>query len=715
MTTASVLIVDDNEQNLDLLSDYINRNGNGYTVSTVNNGRQALELIETQSYDLVLLDLMMPEVSGYDVLKAVRQHHTLLELPIIVVTVDRERESVVAAIKLGANDYVNKPFNFDILNARIQTQIELKQKDQAYKTIKENLEQLVEQKTEQLNQSNEELDRDRRHFDHLLSAGPTITYATNNTVDHTCNYVSKNLREIMGYKPEKVINNPDFWYTHIHPEDKKAVIDKVKKNLKQGGGTVEYRFLHFNGEYMRISDTHRAVMENNMPVEIIGSWTDVTKHHMLKKEIAYKGTHDELTGLINRKAFENELEQIINSDEINTVQYVVCYMDIDQFKVINDRCGHVAGDELLKQLSKILKDNLSRRDILAYMGGDEFCILLQHCTLNQANRILELLQQLIHEFRFFWQEKKHTVTFSMGLVPVDKYFESASNILSIADTACHSAKEAGRDRITIYTATDKSLGKKREEMSWVERINTALEEDRFILYYQPIVAIKNGSLDKHYELLIRMKDEKENIIPPGTFLPAAENYNLSSKIDRWVVQTTLSWLEAYADTLEQGLSWGINLSGQSLGDETLLRFIIEEFHHKQIRPDTVYFEVTETAAIANLDNAIHFINSMQKKGCRFALDDFGSGLSSFAYLKNLPVDLLKIDGVFVKEIAINNIDYAMVKAINDVAQAMGKKTIAEFVENNEIIEKLKTIGVDYAQGYGIDKPKPLADFYSEQG
>lgn len=394
----------------------------------------------------------------------------------------------------------------------------------------------------------------------------------------------------------------------------------------------------------------------------------------------------------------------------DTGQHIVCYLDLDQFKVINDTQGRTAGDEILRQLSEIFKDTLSHRDVLAYLGGDEFGILLQHCALNQANRALSILQDAIREFRLVWNGNNLAITASIGVVPVDKNTGGTSSILSIAEAACNAAKQDGRDRIYNYTVTDESFGNRQQEMLWVERINRALEEDRFYLYYQPIVALKEALHDTHYELLIRMKDDNGDLVPPGAFLPAAERYNLSSKIDRWVIQTFLSWFEAYSELLEQNNSWGINLSGHSLSDENLLQFVIEELNHKQIPANKIYFEITETAAIGNLNNATQFIDTLKKHGCRFALDDFGSGLSSFSYLRNLHVDFLKIDGMFVKEMVNNSTDFAMVKAINDVGQVMGKKTIAEFVENNEIVQKLKEIGVDYAQGYGICKPKPLTEY-----
>lgn len=713
-TEASLLIVDDNEINLNLLYRYLVRK-NGYTVTTAENGRQALELVESQPFDLVLLDLLMPDLSGYDVLKILRQNFSITELPIIMLTAKQESEALVDSLQLGANDYVVKPIDFNILNARIDTQIALKRKEEDYRVIKENLEQLVRERTEKLDNINKTLEKDRQHFEYLLSSSPAITYATSVDAKHNCNFVSQNLHKYLGYSPEQMISDPEFWITHIHPEDKPNALVTLEHNLKHGGGEIDYRFLHSDGAYRWIHDQHLVIQENDIPVGIVGSLTDITEQQNLREEIEHKTRYDDLTGLINRKEFESRLRYILGQDNAKTGQHVVCYLDLDQFKVINESYGHAAGDELLRQLSSVLQKSLSRRDILAYLGGDDFGILLQHCTLNQAHRILEIIQDAIHEYRFSWEGKSLAIAASIGVVPFNRHTGDSTNILSLANSACFAAKEAGRNRIHVYTEADDSLGKRHSEMLWVERINRALEEDRFYLYHQPIVALKDEIQDAHYELLIRMKDDAGDLIPPGAFLPAAERYNLSSKIDRWVIQIILTWLEAYPEYLERDCNWGINLSGQSLTDSDLLQFIIEEFNRKQIPPQKIYFEITETAAIANLENATRFINALRNHGCRFALDDFGSGLSSFSYLKNLPVDFLKIDGVFVKEIAVNDIDYAMVKAINDIGHSMGKKTIAEFAENDEIIGKLKEIGVDYAQGYGICRPKPLTEFAIDTG
>ena len=706
---ASLLIVDDNEVNISLISRYIKKH-EGYTLTTAGGGDQALELIQKQSFDVVLLDLKMPGVSGRDVLETVRQSYSLSQLPIIMLSAEEDSSAAVDTLQLGANDYVVKPIDFKTLKARIDTQISLKRNEQAYLEIKENLEQLVSQRTDALNDLNETLNKERQRFEYLLTSSPAITYATSIDPKHRFTFVSNNITEVLGYLPEEMVNNPEFWFDHIRSEDKEKIIRQALRNLGDGGGVIEYLFLHKDGSYRWVRDMHRVVYVGERPVEIVGSWIDITEQQQLKDEINYKQSHDELTGLINRNEFERRLQYILEGSMSDTGQHVVCYLGLDQFKVINDSYGRTAGDEILRQLSGIFKDRLSHRDILAYLGGDEFGILLQHCTLNQANRVLSILQDAVREFRLIWNGNNLAITASIGVVPIDKNTGDAASILSIADSACFAAKEAGRDRIHNYTVTDESFGKRREEMLWVERINRALEEDRFYLYYQPIVALNEALHDSHYELLIRMKDDKGDLVLPDFFLPAAEKYNLSSKIDHWVIQTFLSWLEAYSELLEQEINWGINLSGHSLSDENLLQFVIEELNHKQIPASKIYFEITETAAIGNLNNATHFIDTLKDHGCQFALDDFGSGLSSFSYLKNLHVDFLKIDGVFVKDIANNTTDFAIVKAINDVAQTMGKKTIAEFVENNEIIEKLKSIGVDYAQGYGISKPMPLSEW-----
>jgi diguanylate cyclase (GGDEF)-like protein len=386
----------------------------------------------------------------------------------------------------------------------------------------------------------------------------------------------------------------------------------------------------------------------------------------------------------------------------------VCYLDLDQFKIINDTCGHVAGDELLKRLGRVLAQQVRRQDTLARLGGDEFGVLLEHCSMHVAERVANALRRTIEDFRFAWEKQVFGIGVSIGVVPIQGLGQSVSSILSAADAACYAAKDRGRNRIHIYHEGDVELARRHGEMRWVNRIQTALEENRFELARQPIVSLSTtAGADTHYELLLRMRDEDGNIVLPEAFLPAAERYNLSVKLDRWVVREAFRLLTRDPDHLEQLFLCSINLSGVSLADEDFLIFVTTELASTGLPPGKVCFEITETAAIANLPGAMRFIEVLRRIGCRFALDDFGSGLSSFAYLKSLPVDFLKIDGVFVKDIAEDPIDRELVRSINEIGHVMGKRTIAEFVESQEILTALNEIGVDYAQGFELGKPELL--------
>lgn len=475
----------------------------------------------------------------------------------------------------------------------------------------------------------------------------------------------------------------------------------------------QFRIIRPDGELRTLHGCSKLHLDADGKVRrSTGTIIDITEASRMTARLSYQETHDPLTGLVNRKIFEKLVEDSMALRRIiaDEFEHVICYLCIDQLKLINDTYGQVAGDELLVQLSQNLRQQLRKQDTLARLAGNRFGILMEHCNLSEAQRVLDEIRKSMDEFEFVWMEKHFNTTVSLGVVPVRNDASNLIEILARADLACDAAKEHGGNGIHIHTEDDGAVVLRHEQMRWVERINQALRDDRLQLYYQPIVSINDKFQEQHYELLIRMTDSDGTIIMPGDFLPAAERYNLSSKLDRWVITTALNWLEQHSSILDENHCWGINLSGQSLTDEYLLEFVIGALAQRQISPRKIYFEITETAAIANFKNAIRFITAMQEHGVRFALDDFGSGLSSFAYLKNMPVDFLKIDGMFVREIAHSDTDYAMVKAINDVGKSMNKLTIAEFVEDAAIISRLREIGVDFAQGYGICKPKPLAEY-----
>jgi diguanylate cyclase (GGDEF)-like protein/PAS domain S-box-containing protein len=445
---------------------------------------------------------------------------------------------------------------------------------------------------------------------------------------------------------------------------------------------------------------------------------DVTVARCLERQLSWQASHDALTGLVNRREFEKCLEQVVISAKTSDQQHALCYLDLDQFKLVNDTCGHIAGDELLRQVTTLFQSQVRASDTLARLGGDEFGLLLNHCSLDSAVRVANKLLEQLQTFRYVWQDKTFNIGVSIGVVAIEANTQSVTSLLSAADAACYAAKNKGRNRVHVYQADDRDLAIQQGEMQWVARLAQALEDNRFRLYYQPIVQCNQTSSEGvHYEILLRLVDEKGNLVLPMAFIPAAERYNLMHTIDRWVIRTLFASLgEHYRENRNpcQLLGGGcdcwyaINLSGASINDEQFIDFVREQLALHQIPPQVICFEITETVAITNLRQAAQFMRSLKQVGCRFALDDFGSGMSSFAYLKNLPVDYLKIDGGFVKHIVDEPTDLAMVEAINNIGHVMGLQTIAEFVENDAILQKITAIRVDYAQGYGISKPRPLA-------
>jgi len=442
---------------------------------------------------------------------------------------------------------------------------------------------------------------------------------------------------------------------------------------------------------------------------------DVTESRELNRRLSYAASHDILTELVNRTEFENRLARSLKSAKAMETSYAVLYIDLDQFKIVNDACGHSAGDQLLKQIGALLKSKIRWRDTLARLGGDEFGVLLESCSMDEAMRTAESLREVINEFRFTWDDRTFRLGASIGVVPITTATDDVAALLTAADSACAAAKEGGRNRVYSYQENDIDLMKRRKEMQWAARISNALEENRFELFRQTIKPLQSGlETGAHYELLLRMRDESGNLVAPDLFIVAAERYGLTPSIDRWVIAHALRWLVSEADERQRLALCSINLSGQSLTDEKFLPFVIDQFQRSGIDGRLICFEITETAAIASYSQANRFIHALKEIGCRFALDDFGTGLSSFGYLKHFPVDFLKIDGSFVKEILHDPIDREMVRSINEIGHLTGKQTIAEFAENAEIITMLRGLGVDYAQGYGVSKPRQLRDGLVDQ-
>ncbi|MEM9304232.1 MAG: EAL domain-containing protein [Pseudomonadota bacterium] len=432
-------------------------------------------------------------------------------------------------------------------------------------------------------------------------------------------------------------------------------------------------------------------------------------------QLSYRANHDNLTRLPNRNAFEDHLKRVLAETQRSGKPAAVCYFDLDNFKVVNDTCGHTAGDELLKQISHVLRSNLQSGDHISRLGGDEFGIVFGDCDIEDARDRASRLRALIEEFRFVWRRHIFSFTASCGVAMIGRDTESFTRILADADAACFDAKDVGGNRVVVASANGEEPSRHSAAMQWAVKINDALESDRFELYCMEIAPLKTQHTDRvRFEVLIRMREEDGRILGPGTFIPAAERFKLMPKLDRWVVRSTIRRLARNADVIHRMDSCSINLSGASLGDASFLEWLRGELTASAVPPVKLCFEITETAAVGDLGHAMEFIDEVRTLGCRFALDDFGSGLSSFGYLRSLQVDYLKIDGTFVRDIVENPVDRAMVRSINEVGQVMGKQTIAEYVETPAISETLREIGVNFAQGHAVGLAMPMERFLNER-
>jgi diguanylate cyclase (GGDEF)-like protein/PAS domain S-box-containing protein len=532
------------------------------------------------------------------------------------------------------------------------------------------------------------------------------------TTDANCNveYINPVAEELTGWKVDDASGRAiDDIFRGFHEETCEPLENPLSVSIRRDRSIKSVRptlLIRRDGNELYIESTASPI--RNGKGEVTGGvlvFHDVSESRELNRRLSYHTSHDILTGLVNRREFENRLERALKSARARETSYALCYLDLDQFKIVNDSCGHSAGDALLGQLGALLKSKIRWRDTLARLGGDEFGVLLESCSLDEAMQTAESLRAAIGEFKFLWDDRSFRLGVSIGVVPITADNEDVASLMSAADSACAAAKEAGRNRIHSFLENDIDLMRRRREMQWAARINNALDEDRFELFRQTIQPLQTAADGAHYEILLRMRDETGGIVAPGLFIEAAERYGITPSIDRWVIRNAFRWLVSEADERERLQLCSINLSGQSLGDEKFLPFVIDQFQMSGLDATKICFEITETAAIASYSQANRFINALKELGCKFALDDFGTGLSSFGYLKHFPVDFLKIDGSFVKEILHDPIDREMVRSINEIGHLTGKQTIAEFAENEEIITMLRGMGIDYAQGYGVAEPK----------
>ncbi|MDO8414382.1 MAG: EAL domain-containing protein, partial [Gallionellaceae bacterium] len=595
------------------------------------------------------------------------------------------------------------------------------------------LEDLVAKRTDELAQVNERLRKDiterRRTEEALFQEKERAQFTLESIGDAVITtdasgrieYLNPVAAQFTGWSAAEALGQPLQQVFNIINETSREPAESPVARCLRLGHTIDLAnhsiLVRRDGSELTIADTASPIHDRQgKATGAVMVFHDVTHERKLAQQLSYQATHDALTGLTNRRDFEQRLERALASVRADGVEHTLCYLDLDRFKVINDTCGHAAGDQLLRQLSAMLLEQMRGRDTLARLGGDEFGLLLEHCPLEQAWRIAGEVLQAMQQFKFVWAGKVHSVGVSIGVVPVTAASESLSAVLRAADAACYTAKGKGRNCIYVYRADDAELAQRGSEMQWVARITQALEEDRFGLFYQPITELDpHGEQRANYEILVRMLEPDGQVIAPEAFLPAAERYNLMPAIDRWVVRRVIAWLAALPPASAQRAAiYSINLSSASLADRDMLDFIREQMILNQIPGQMLGFEIAETTAFANLVQATHFFREIKNLGCRTTLDNFGNAMSSIACLNVLQMDYLKIDGSYVKDIAQNRIAHALVEAINQVAHQMSAKTVGGWTDSPAIMDALEKIGVDHAQGYTISRPRPLADLGKEQ-
>jgi diguanylate cyclase (GGDEF)-like protein/PAS domain S-box-containing protein len=654
-------------------------------------GDEALQQVDKHRPDIILMDIMLSGgMDGVDTATIVKERYGI---PVIFLTAYSDEKTLSRAKEAEPFGYILKPFKEKELYTTIDIALYKFKVDQALKRQEHWLSAILHSIEDGIIATGKE-----GNIQFMNPVAESITgWTEDEATERTLGMVFP-----LSYGPDETkVNFPDL----LTDQEESPFIFKNCILHNRAGATV-----HTDGSLAAIRDR-----DGNLDGQVL-AFRDTTEMRRMSETITYQASHDTLTGLSNREEFSEQLKQVISESQATGSENALIYLDIDQFKVVNDLCGHTAGDELLLKTTTVIKSVIRSSDLSARLGGDEFGILLAGANINQATEIAQRLQSRLRETKLIWDKHVFNITTSIGVVMINGQDQDIHDVFAAADDACYIAKDAGGNKIKIYDVQENLFAKRRGEMQWISRLTKALEEDRFRLYFQPIVPITDtGSGIKKCELLIRMIDQEGNIVMPADFIPAAERYNLMPAVDRWVVQNAFKAYKLLSDELgaeSNPYFFTINLSGAFLADETSLDFLVYEFQEYGVPPSAFCFEVTETEAISNMKTASRFITELKEIGSTFALDDFGSGFSSFNYLKMLPIDYLKIDGIFVKDMDQDPVNRGMVEAINSIGKVMKIKTIAEFVGNEAILSELEAIGVDYGQGYFFAKPAPLSELRS---
>ncbi|MDX1584508.1 MAG: EAL domain-containing protein, partial [Thermoanaerobaculia bacterium] len=635
-----ILLVEDESSHAELIRRAFDRRGD-VDLTVVDTIEKARSMLAEERPDVIIADHLLPDGNGIELIE--RDSVDPSNPPVVIMTSHGDEQLAVEAMKSGALDYVAKS-------------------DAAFSTIPRIIDRAMREwkLLRERKRTEEALYESEKRFRALYDETPSMFF----TIDGGRRILSVNQfgAEYLGHSVESLLRTS---YVELFAPEQR---DYVRRNLDAAFGDESVRrfeaaMVTRAGVSVWVRVTTRTI-DQGADQALLIVCEDVSEAHTLSEELSYQATHDSLTRLLNWSEFERRLASVLRRAKNEEIESALCYLDLDRFRDINDSCGHRAGDELLREIAVLLQQQVRGADTLARLGGDEFAVLMEGCTLNDARKVAAKLHETVEQLRFVWEGQVLSIAVSIGVVQIHGRSGSVEEVMSAADAACFVAKKEGRNRYQIYREDDAVIARHHGEIRWVGRLQRALEENRFELYFQPIHAV--GSSDdgiRHAEILLRMRDENGEIITPGNFLPAAERYHLIARIDQWVVREALTWLGERPHLIERTGLWSVNLSGQSMGAPGMLRFIIDQLEHCSVPPESLCFEVTETSAIANFSRAEEFIRELRQRGCRFALDDFGTGVSSLAYLKLLPVDMIKIDGMFIRDVARDDVDAVAVRSI----------------------------------------------------
>ncbi|MFV1984751.1 MAG: EAL domain-containing protein [Thiohalomonadales bacterium] len=681
----------------------------GYITDAVSSPEEALEKVKSTKYDIAILDYFMPVMTGDILCKRLLDDIVSSSIVCAILTSAYADKVITDSLQAGAVECMFKNESDNLFLARVAALV---------RSV----------------HSTKQIETEHKRLNGILSSVGDGVYGINN--NNEINFINPTALNILGYADGKSLigkKPQDIFHTqhtrHAQLKTDKITATELYDNITNHAMTeaLETHFIRYDGNPTQVELTIFPLQIDGQTEGAVIAFRDISERKLLEEELKWQVNHDSLTKIFNRKYFEDALEEEVRrlkrSDEISALLYI----DLDRFKYINDTAGHTTGDKLLIELSHTMNQRIRQTDLLARIGGDEFAVIMRNVDKNHLEEAVEEFQSLLSGYEFSYLGREYKIHASIGVAIISKDSTSPGDVLANSDIACYVAKSNGRDQVHIYNSVEDEKATMDLDLGWSARLQKAMSHNKFELYFQPMLAIADINFNKLpensgelwytllneravraplYEVLIRLPDKNNSIIAPGAFLPTAERFNLMPSIDRWVINEALRQMsmliKQYPDACVS-----INLSGQTFDDETIITDIQESIQRHNLNPGAIIFEVTESSAIYNIKRAQKLIQELTWYGCKFALDDFGSGYCSFSHLKNLPVDYIKIDGAFIQELLHDQMDLAIVKSITEISHALGKKTIAEFVEDVEVLNMLKECGVDYVQGYYIARPCPL--------